>query len=155
MRNDRASVDRAAGRTDRLLFWGLVLSLLFSGCGDSRYTQCEQIFQIAQSINQSNSGSYFDSQQPTEMKNWLDASRMIGEAADRLADLHINDRKLSEYRDKLVIVYRIYSQATYDAVKAREHKSFSALQSAKDEADRAGQIQQDAIEQINAYCVNI
>ena len=147
--------DRAVGRTDRIFFWGLVLSLLFSGCIDSRYTQCEQIFQIAQSISQTNSGSYFDNKQPTEMKSWLEAAKMLEEAANRFAALHISDRKLIEYQNKFVTIYRIYSQATYDAVKARENKDFSALQSAKDKADRAGQMQQNLIEQIDAYCLDV
>ena len=155
MRNDRASVDRAAGRTDRILYWGLALSLLFSGCGNNRYTQCKQIFQIAQSISQSNSGSYFNDRQPTEMKSWLEAARMMEETADRFAALHLNDSKSIEYQHKFVTIYRIYSQATYDAVQARENKNFSALQSAKEDAVRAGQMQQDLIEQINAYCLDI
>ena len=143
-------------KTDRkLLFLGVVM-VLISGCGKTRYTQCEQIFQIANRLSQNvDRLSYFDNQRATEMKSWLEAASKIDRAANHLEALQINDSQLIEYQNKFVTVYRIYSQATYDAVKARENQNFQALKSAKNDAQKAGQIQQDLIEEINAYCLNI
>ena len=139
----------------KLLFLGVVM-VFISGCGNNKYTQCEQIFQIANRLNQNvNNLSYFDNQQPTEMKSWLEAASTIDRAANHLEALQINDSQLIEYQNKFVTVYRIYSQATYDAVKARENKNFQALESVKNDAQKAGQMQQDLIREINAYCLNI
>ena len=142
-------------KNGKLLFLGIALSLL-SGCGRAKYAQCEQIFQIANRLSQNiNNLSYFNNQQPTEMKSWLEAASAIDRAANHLGALQINDSQLIEYQNKFVTVYRIYSQATYDAVKARENQNLQALKSAKDDARKAGQMQQDLIEEINAYCLNI
>ena len=139
-----------------LLFLGVVLSLLFFGCGENKYAQCEQIFQIVGRVSQNgNSVSYFNDGQPEKMKRWLEAASMLEQAANQLQALHINDSKLIEYQHKLVTVYRVYSQATYNAVKARENQNFPALKSAREDAKQAGQMQQDSIQQINAYCTNL
>ena len=139
----------------KFLFLAMVLSLLVSGCRVTKYTQCEQIFQIADRLNQNvDRLKYFDNEQPTEMKSWLQAASTIDRAANHLEALQINDSQLIKYQNKFVTVYRIYSQATYDAVKARENKNFQALESVKNDAQKAGQMQQDLIEQINAYCLN-
>ena len=138
-----------------LLFLSIMLSLLFSGCGNNKYTQCEQIFQIANRLDRDiDNFNYFENQQPTEMKSWLEAASAIDRSANHLEALHINDSELIEYQNKFVTLYRIYSQATYDAVKARENQNLQALESAKNDAQKAGQMQQDLIEQINTYCLN-
>ena len=143
-------------KTNPILFLGLLLGLLFTGCSDHKYTQCEQIFQIAQRLtHNTNSANYFNERQPIEMKSWLEAARAIEQVANHLNALQISNSKLIEYQNQLVEIYRIYSRATYDAVRARENQNFPALESAKDDAQKAGQMQQDLIKQINAYCVNI
>ena len=143
-------------KTNRILFFSFLLSLLFAGCSNNKYTQCEQIFQIANRLDRNvDRLSYFDNQQPTEMKSWLEAASAIDRAANHLEALQINDSQLIEYRNKFVTIYRIYSQATYDAVKARENQNFQALESVKSDARQAGKMQQDLIEQVNAYCLNI
>ena len=142
-------------KTNRKLLFLSVVMVFVSGCGRAKYTQCEQIFKIANRLSQNiNDLSYFDDRQPT-MKNWLEAASAIDRAANHLGALQINDSQLIEYQNKFVTVYRIYSQATYDAVKARENKNLQALKSARDDAVKAGQIQQDLIEQIDAYCLNL
>ena len=142
-------------KNGKLLILGIALSLL-SGCGRAKNAQCQQIFQIANRLTQDvDRLGYFDNQQPTKMKSWLEAASAIDRAANHLEALQINDSQLIKYQNKFVTVYRIYSQATYDAVKARENRNFQALKSAKDDAQKAGQMQQDLIEQIDAYCLNI
>ena len=141
---------------DRLLWFLGMVMVLVSGCGKTKYSQCEQIFQVANRLNKDvNHLSYFNDRQPTQMKSWLEAANAIDRAANHLEALQINDSQLIEYRNKFVTVYRIYSQATYDAVKARENQNFQALESIKDDAQKAGQMQRDLIEEIDAYCLNI
>lgn len=134
---------------------GIMLSLSISSCGENRFTQCEQIFRIARGVKENSSNvSYTNQEQPSVMKSWLEAASMIDQAADKIEALHINDSELIGYQNQLVTVYRIYSQATYDAVQARENKNLEALKTARIDAQTAGEMQQSLIKEINAYCLN-
>lgn len=139
----------------QLTFLGILLSLLVSGCGENKFTQCEQIFQIAHGVTENSKNvSYTSDGQPTEMRSWLKAAEMINKAANKIRALHINDSELIRYQNRLVRIYRIYSQATYDAVNARENKNFAALETARIDAKKAGEMQRNLIQEINAYCLN-
>ena len=142
--------------TSYKLFVGVLLGLFVSSCGENRYTQCQQIFQIARSVTENNQDINYNTkdEQPTEMKSWLETASMMNTAADRIKALHTNNSELIEYQNKFATVYRIYSQATYDAVQARENQNLEALKSARNDAEKAGQIQQQLIQEINAYCLN-
>ena len=136
------------------LFVGIFLGLVVSSCGENKYTQCEQIFHIARGVTENSKDvNYIYDEQPTEMKSWLETARMIDTAADRIKALHINNSNLIKYQNKFATVYHIYSQAIYDAVQARENKNLEALKSARNDAEKAGQIQQNLIQEINAYCL--
>ena len=132
-----------------------ILALLVSSCGENRLSQCEQIFRIAKGVNQrSKNVSYTSEDKLTTMKTWLETASIMERAADKIQALHVNNGELIPYQNQLITVYRIYSQATYDAVQARENKNLSALESARLDAQKAGKMQQDVIENLNAYCLN-
>jgi len=138
-----------------LIFIGIFISLSISSCGETKYTQCEQIFQIAHNVTDTNkSVSYASNEQPTELKSWLIAAGLMNTAAEQIKNLHIDDSQLIEYQNGLANIYDIYSQATYDAVKARESKNIDALKSARTDAEKAGELQQVLIKDINTYCLN-
>ncbi len=139
----------------KFVLMGIVLSLLISSCGENRFTQCEQIFRIARGVKENSKNvSYTNKEQLTVMKSWLEVASMLNQAADQIEALHINDSELIGYQNQLVTVYRIYSQATYDAVQARENKNIEALKAARIDAETAGEMQQGLIKEINAYCLN-
>lgn len=132
-----------------------ILALLVSSCGENRLSQCEQIFRIAKGVNQrSKNVSYTSEDKLTTMKTWLETASIMERAADKIQALHVNNGELIPYQNQLITVYRIYSQATYDAVQARENKNLSALESARLDAQKAGKMQQDVIKDLNAYCLN-
>ncbi len=142
-------------RSLRLILLSIVAGLTILGCEENRIAQCEQIFQIARNITESNKNiSYLDAQQPVELKSWLQAASKMEHAANNIKALKINNSKLIQYQHQLATIYRIYSQATYDAVKARENKNLEALKSARNDATKAGELQQYLIQEINAYCLN-
>lgn len=137
-----------------IVFLGLTLGFLFYGCKENRVTQCKPIFQIAQSVAENSQNiSYLNNKQPVEVKSWLKAASLMNRAADQIQALHINDSKLIEYQNKFATVYRIYAQATDDAVRARENMDLSTLKSARKDAEQAGEIQQNLLREINAYCL--
>ena len=146
---------KSNGGFRRFFFIAILLSFLVSSCSRSKLTQCEQIFKIAKEVTDSSKNvSYTDDGQLSQMKHWLETASKMDKAANSIQALHINDGELIKYQNQLVTIYRIYSQATYDAVKARESKSLEALKSARIDAQKAGQIQQDLIVSINTYCLN-
>lgn len=131
----------------------MAIGLLIIGCEESRFSQCEPIFQIAHQVTTiSKNLSYPGDRQLAETKSGLEIASIMNQAADKFEALRIDNSKLIQYRNKLATVYRIYSRATYDAVKARENKNLKALESAHNDAVKAGKIQRNLIRQINAYC---
>ena len=144
-------------KSDRYPFlFAVLLSLLVSSCSSrSKLTQCEQIFRIASEVtNTSKNVSYTNDGELTQMKSWLEAASMMNRAADKIQALHINNSELIKYQNQLATIYRIYSQATYNAVQARENKSLSALELARADAQKAGEMQQELVQDLNSYCLN-
>lgn len=133
----------------------ILFGLLVYGCSESKLTQCEQIFRIVSQVNNSSQNvSYTENEDSSEMKNWLEAASIMNRAANNIKALHINDSELIKYQNQLGIIYRIYSQATYNAVEARESNSLEALELARIDAQKADQMQQSLVKDINAYCLN-
>lgn len=130
------------------------ISLLMFGCESNKLLQCEQIFAIAQDVNQSHQNlDRVSDRQSLETKIWLQAANRFSQAADRARALKIEDRKLMQYQNQLARIYRIYAQTTNDAVRARENKNLSALESARNDAVKAGVLQRQLIQEINTYCL--
>jgi hypothetical protein len=130
----------------------VLLSLFAAGCEENQSAECEQIFRVAQDVQQSNQKISKSNEQSDETKNWLEAANTFSQAADRIALLEINRSELIKYQNQLVTIYRIYSQATYDAVRARENKDLPTLQAARQDALKAEAMQQKLIREINTYC---
>jgi hypothetical protein len=129
------------------------LSLFTVGCEEKKSVQCEQIFRVVKDVKQNNQNASDANQQSDEIKSWLQAANRFDRAADRLAILKIDRSELITYQNQLVTIYRIYSQATYDAVSAKENLNLPALKSARQDAVKAGIIQHKLIRQINNYCL--
>ena len=142
----------SANHLNRLV--AICLCLFSFGCEPNELVQCEQILLIARDVNQSNQNLQdLDNEQLRSMKSWLQAAHKFNQAADKLGDLKIARHELMQYQNRLARIYRIYAQATYDAVSARENQNLSALESARDDAAKAGTLQRQLIKEINAYCL--
>lgn len=132
----------------------IMLGLFVFGCEKHKLAECEQIFQVAQHViaheeelNRPNKTEL------TGETSWLQTAEMMDRAADRLEALNIDNSKLIQYRDRLATIYRLYSQATYDAVSAREQKNLAVLKSARNNAEQAGLRQQKLVREINTFCL--
>ncbi len=133
----------------------ILISLWISGCNENRYNQCQQIFQIAHNVtNNTQKINSTASQKPQETKIWLQAAALMRRAAEQMRALPINDTDLIKYQVDLADIYQIYSQATFDAVKARESQNLEALLVARSHVATASQRQQVLVDQINTYCLN-
>jgi hypothetical protein len=133
---------------------GITMVNLISGCSVSKNSQCQQIFQIASHVSKETKNLSLSSSEEglKDMKTWLQAADLMNKAAEQLKALSIEDSQLIEYQNKLAQIYNLYSQATYDAVNARETKNIEALKSARHDAEMAGKLKQESIEGINSYC---
>lgn len=141
-------------RIYRSILLKIALSLLILGCED-KFSQCEPIFQIAHHVSdRSKEIHYTGDRQLTEIKSWLETAGIMNQAADKLEALKTENSKLIEYQNQLATVYRIYSRATYNAVKARENKNIEILKSARKDAEKAGKMQRNLVREINAYCLS-
>ena len=133
----------------------IMLSLLIFGCESNKFAQCQQIFQIARDVTANNRElSRRDREQLGEVESWLQAAATMERAVDQLKALNIDNSKLIQYRSQLATIYRIYSQATYDAVNARENQNLARLKSARSDAEKAGEMQRNLVREIDAFCVN-
>jgi hypothetical protein len=131
----------------------VILSLFAVSCEENKSSQCEQIFRVVRDVQQNNQNASDANEQSSEMKNWLQTANRFNQAADHMRVLKINHSELITYQNQLVTIYRIYSQATHDAVRAKENLDLPALKSARQDAIKAGVIQQKVIRQINHYCL--
>ena len=132
-----------------------LLNLFMFGCENNKQSQCEQIFQIARNVNKEGlQTSYVEREAPLEISSWLAAARKFDQTAEQIETLNITNSQLINYQNQLATVYRIYSHATYDAVRARENKNFIALKSARNDAIKAGQVQKELIQKINNFCLS-
>ena len=139
------------------VFWLVFIffPILVSSCTDSKYSQCQQMFHIAQSVTKNEQKLEFGDRQippAVKTKNWLSAASTMNQAADNMMALKIDQIELIDYRNKLASIYSIYAQATYDAVKANEDKNLEALHAARNDAAKAGEMQRNLVREINAYC---
>lgn len=136
------------------LFLSSLLSLLAVGCEENRLSQCERIFQIAHRVTANNLElSRLDEVQLAGLDNWLQAAEEMYRAAEAIETLKLDNSKLIQYQHQLATIYRIYSRSTYDAVTARENKNLEALESARNDAVKAGEMQQNLVREINAFCL--
>ena len=133
------------------IFVSMMLSLLILGCED-KFSHCEPIFQIAHHVSD-RSKELNRAGDRQEIKSWLQTADTMNRAADKLEALKTENSKLIQYQNQLATVYRIYSQATYNAVKARENKNIEILKSARNDAEKAGKMQRNLVREINAYCL--
>lgn len=144
---------------NRNILWlsmiNIALSLLIISCEENKAVQCKPIFLIARQVTTNfqdiNSG---DQKQSGTPHYWLSAASQFNSAADKIQALKIDNSQLIQYQNQLAAVYRIYAQATYDAVRARENKNLGALEAASQDANQADKMQQDLIQEINAFCLD-
>jgi hypothetical protein len=126
---------------------------LMVGCTYEKTTQCQEIIAIANGAShQAKKVTYNSQEKVVKMKDWLQAADIMTIAAKQIEALPIKDPELINYQGNLASIFRIYSQATYDAVQAREKKNLSALKMAHHSAQEAGKLNQALVAKINNYC---
>ena len=140
-------------------FWLISLGLV--SCNNAKYTQCQQIIEIANQVNRQTQEIINDSSDLREAQSdrriepdiWSQAATIMTQAAAQIDTLSLKDSQLVDYQNSLVEMFRLYSQATYDAIEARENKNLQALKSASESAKKAGLLKDKLEMEINSYCL--
>lgn len=146
------AVTKIQSKKIKSLLFASVITGLVIGCSNQKYSQCQSIIAIANEANQKAEKITEVSSKELKMTNWLQASDIMAAAAQKLENLPIKDLELLDYQESLVMVFKTYSQAIYDAVQARESKNLSALKMAREDAQKAGQLNKTLVKEINSYC---
>lgn len=134
-----------------ILFWGII-NIFVVACESRKYSECKQIITLANNVTKQTQ-AIAENSSDRDLENWLEASKIMNQAATSIENLEIKDSQLIEYQAGLVDIYQVYAQATSDAVKARESRNLQALQSARDNAKNAGDINNNLVKNINNYCL--
>ena len=129
----------------------IVISFLTLSCAETKFSQCEKIYSIANSVA-SETESLTNSGQETEMKTWLQAADTMEKAAQDMKSLNISDSKLQEYQSGFIKMYKAYAESTRNIVKAREIKDVAAAKNAQKKVQKAGDLEQELGNGINSYC---
>ncbi|HHP7229364.1 MAG TPA: hypothetical protein ACFCUY_00720 [Xenococcaceae cyanobacterium] len=140
------------------LFWrkrlfGLI-ALALVGCNNSKVTQCQQLITIANQVSRQTQEMINQTGDlALETQQWSQAARLMNQAAENITSLSLQDPQLREYQNSLVKMFRLYAQATDDAVQARADKNLVALKAANETAQKAGLLQEKLVSGINSYCL--
>ena len=134
-----------------IILWGFI-NVFVVACESRKYTECQQIITLANKVTKQTQAIAKKSSDQ-DLANWLEASEIMGQAAENIAALELKDSQLIEYQGSLTDIYKVYSQATYEAVRARENRNLSALQSAREEANNIAEVNYNLVKNINNYCL--
>jgi hypothetical protein len=138
-----------------LIFISILISFIPVGCSEPKYTQCEQIIQIANGVaRKTKQLTNNQTEQTIEMKSWLQAADLMIKAAQQLEALPLNDPKLLKYQTTLAKIYRTNSEATYAIIKAWENKDIDAAKIAQADVQIVGILEKQLATGINAYCLD-
>lgn len=140
----------AAPLKSKLIF-PFLLSLLLGSCAQSKSSQCQRIFEIANQVTKETQ-TLTKSGRDVEMKTWLLAADKMEQAALDMEKLEITDTNLQAYQQGFAQVYREYAQATQEIVKVWENKDRIAAKAAQEKVRRAGKMEQELGQKINSYC---
>ena len=134
-----------------IILWGFI-SIFVVACESRKYTECQQMITLANKVTKQTQ-AIAEKSSDRDLANWLEASEIMKQAAENIAALEIEDSQLIEYQGSLTNIYRVYAQATYDAVNARENRNLSALQTAREEAKNISEVNYSLVKNINKYCL--
>jgi hypothetical protein len=128
--------------------FSIVLSFLSASCGVSKFSECQQIIEIAtDTANQtkeiSSNGTTKDLQEVLQVADAFEAAAQ---------NMEIQDKELLNYQGGFIKFYRNQAKATRDFIAAFNQKDVSTATSAKEEVQKLGNTEKDLVNGINSYC---
>lgn len=127
------------------------ISFLAVSCAPTKSSQCSQIIQIANEAG-SEASKLTDAGENKNRSALLQAADTMEQAAQDMKALETQDKQLQEYQAGFIRMYRAYSQATREMLKARKDHSLSAAKVAREEVQQAGRLEKQLVTGINNYC---
>lgn len=134
-----------------LLIFNLSLGIILMGCAETRAAQCQKIFKIAEKAT-AKTEELTQNGQEIDKSAWLLAADEIEDSAIEMENLTVNDENLQQYQAGFVQVYRDYAAATREIVKVLDSRDIIAAKAAQEKVRRAGKMERELGQEINAYC---
>jgi hypothetical protein len=135
-----------------LLSTTVAISLLFTGCGESKVAQCNKIIKVAnQAVTlgqefgkspQNNKGS----------KALTEAAGKIDTIASELKAIEIKDEKLQGYQGRFLKLYQGTSQGLKDTAKAVDKKDLKSANRNVASLKKSASDETALVKEINTYC---
>jgi hypothetical protein len=129
----------------------LGLNLLMFGCAETRSSQCQKIFNIAEEATKKTE-KLTQNGNEIDQTAWLTAADEIEESAEEMKKIEITDKNLQKYQSGFIQVYQDYASATREIVKILDSKDIVMAKAAQEKVKRAGQLERELATEINSYC---
>ena len=137
----------------RNFYWFWFISLGMVSCNNAKYTQCQQIIELANQVNHQTQEVINQPNDLIEPQMWSQAVNIMNQAASQIETLSLEDPQIINYQKNLVKIFRAYAEATNDAIQARENKNLKALKSAVEKAQETGVLKDKLVIDLNNYCL--
>lgn len=128
------------------------IAVIFTGCGESKVTQCNKIIKVA---NQAVTLSQEFSKNPKSQqgsKALTDVAGKIDTFANEMKGLEIKDEKLQGFQGRFVKLYQDTSKGLRDTAAAVDKKNLKAANASLATLKKSGTDEGVIVNEINSYC---
>jgi hypothetical protein len=127
------------------------IALLFTGCGESKVSQCTKIINIANiASGETLTASKYSSDKNS--KSLVDLASKLDKFANDMKAIEIKDEKLLGFKDRFTKLYQDVSQGLKDTAKAIDKKDIKAANRSFATLQKSSSDEKILVTDINTYC---
>jgi type VI protein secretion system component VasK len=146
----QASMQHLIKRTVILSSLGAI-ALLFTGCGESKVSQCNKIIKIANEAATISSEANKSSSSKNS-KSLVDLATKLEKIANDIQATEIKDEKLLGFKDRFTKLYQDASKGLKDTAAAIDKKDIKAANKAVATLQKSSSDEKTLVTDINTYC---
>ncbi|MBH8564022.1 hypothetical protein I8748_17830 [Nostoc sp. CENA67] len=128
------------------------IAILFTGCGESKVTQCNKIINVANQAATIGQEISTNSKSEKGSKSLTEAATKIDKIANDMKAVEVKDEKLQGFQGRFLKLYQDSSKALRDTAGALDKKNLKAatgfLATLKNTTNQESAI----VKEINGYC---
>ncbi|MGK7929248.1 MAG: hypothetical protein AB4290_29085 [Spirulina sp.] len=127
-----------------------VVLLVASGCGTSKIAQCNQIIDIANTLEEVRVGA--DDDKADKTQTMLQIADALEQANQNMQALELSDTTLQKFQLGFITMYSDTSNVMRTFAEARDKGDISAVKTARADLQRTAQLEEELVNGINGYC---
>lgn len=130
----------------------VMISFLFTGCGESKVAQCNKIIKVA---NQAVTLSQEFSKNPQREKGskaLTEVASKIDTITNEMKALEVKDEKLQSFQGRFLKLYQDTSKGLRDTATAIDKKNLKAANASLITLRKSGSDESAIVSEINGYC---